>query len=100
MDDKIHPAYSSQFQPVAMEMVESRLRNAAACLHQLGEKHQGFPHEIKNHICAALFTSAYRYLGLASAGMQSWDAEDSDHFYISCPCRTGTVWKIGRSRHE
>ena len=47
-------------------------------------------------ICGAAASSMEIYIQRCSDGVLSWDKDSPENYFIHCPSKKGTVWKIER----
>ncbi|MFQ6003218.1 MAG: TIGR04076 family protein [Candidatus Zixiibacteriota bacterium] len=76
---------------VKVTMIEQR----GECIHKLGDEFiYKSPMARPKQMCSALHGSLSPYIVMCSLGGKSWEKDDPDKWYISCPSKKGTVWKV------
>jgi len=77
--------------PVRMTLVEKRGR----CVYELGQEFVWKVFSRPPDMCAALCDSTRIPALRCALGSPSWE-EDPTVWYISCPSKKGTVWRLER----
>ncbi len=82
------------FAPVKVTLLEK----TGNCPHEVGEDFKYYHPQFRPEgICGAAAYSMEIYIQRCSDGILSWDKDAPENYFIHCPSKKGTVWKIERS---
>ncbi|MHB8926507.1 MAG: hypothetical protein ACYC9Q_02420 [Bacillota bacterium] len=83
-------AKRGEFLPVRISLVEQR----GKCAHKVGDSFIWDSWIPPKGMGGALIDSLTKPVLMCALGAPSWEDNDPELWYISCPSKKGTVWKI------